>query len=177
MIDNAWSEGADAMTDSWRIYHQRWTPVAVRAVYPVCIVAAAFCIVGYVRVNNPTLPVALVLVVAFLAIIAWGERRGVKQGLYESETGLTCVHWFGSYVLPWPEVVEFDHRRAATWDRVYAKRTDGRLRLLASVLQGQRVVWEGGETRDIVGVLNERVAEWRRSHEPRGMPPVDTCAR
>jgi hypothetical protein len=146
------------MMGPWRTYRQRWTRVAVRGVYPVCVAAAGLCIFGYVRYGNPSLPLALVFAVLFMAIIVWGERLGVKQGLYESEVGVTCVTFFGAYTLLWGDIVGFDHRRAGTWDRVYAKLADGRSRVLPVVLQGQRVVWDGGETRDIVAVLNGRLA-------------------
>jgi hypothetical protein len=158
----------------WRTYQQRWTPIAVRATYPLGVAGAGLCVFGYVRYDNPSLPVALVLVVLFSAVITWGEWRGVKQGLYESELGLTCVHFYGSLVLPWDEIAAFEHRKAGTWDRVYARLRDGRFRPLPTVLQGQRVVWDGGETRDIVGVLNERLAELRSPHRA---GPLETLNR
>jgi hypothetical protein len=133
----------------------------VRSSYRVCFAGAGLCTFGYVRYGNPALPLALVFVVLFAALIVWGERRGVRQGLYESELGLTVVNLYTSYPLLWADVAGFDHRRTGTWDRVYAKRSDGRVRAVATVLQGQRVVWDDGETRDIVGVLNQRLAEVR----------------
>lgn len=150
------------MMGAWCAYHQRWTPVAVRSAYPVCIAGAGLCIFGYVRYDNPSLAIALVLVVLFIAIIVWGEWMGVPAGIYESEEGLKCRWLYGSYVVPWTEIVGFNHRKSGTKDRVYAHKTNGRYRLLAGVLQGQRVVWDGGETRDIVAVLNERLATWRQ---------------
>ena len=55
----------------------------------------------------------------------------------------------------------FEHQRQGTHDIVYVRLTDGNRRRLTNLLQGQRVLWDGGETKDIVGVLNERLAEWR----------------
>jgi hypothetical protein len=47
----------------------------------------------------------------FGAIAVWGEQRGVKQGLYESEDGLTCVNLYGTFSLRWDELLTFDHHR------------------------------------------------------------------
>jgi hypothetical protein len=90
---------------------------------------------------------------------AYGNKTG------STGTSTTPLGYDGQYTStdtgPWEDVVEFDHRRAGTWDRVFAKLADGRARVVPAVLQGQRVAWDGGETRDIVGVLNERLIESR----------------
>jgi hypothetical protein len=161
------------MMEPRRAYRQRWTAAAVRGVYPFSIAGAGLCLFGYLKYDNPALPVAIVFAVLFMAIVVWGETRGVKQGLYESEVGVSCVTFYSTYMLPWEDLVEFDHRRAGTWDRVYAKLTDGRFRVLPAVLQGQRVIWDGGETRNIVEVLNDRLAETqaaRVGEAPQGRP-------
>lgn len=148
----------------WRFYRQRSTAMAVRIAYPVCVGGAAACIFGAIRYGNPAPLLAAALALLFLAIIVWGEVRGVRQGIYESGTGLKCVTMYGASAIEWDDVIGFDHRRTGTWDRVFAQLRDGHARPLPSVLQGQRIVWSGGETRDIVGVLNDRLAQWHACH-------------
>jgi Bacterial PH domain len=168
------------MIEPRRAYRQRWTAAAVRGVYPFSVAGVGLCIFGYLKYDNPSLPVAIVFAALFMAVVAWGEMRGVKQGLYESEVGVRCVTFYGTCILPWADLVEFDHRRAGTWDRVYAKLADGEVKVLPAVFQGQRVVWDGGETRNIVGVLNDRLAEVRAANavvaatEPDGVALHDT---
>jgi hypothetical protein len=151
----------------WRFYRQRSTAVAVRLAYPVCLAGAVGCGVGAIEFDNPAPGLALVFVTLFLAVIVWGELRGVKQGIHESDTGLTCVTMYGARLVGWREVATFEHRQTGTWDRVFARGHDGRARVLPSVLQGQRIVWSDGETRDIVGILNGRLADWRLLHPER----------
>jgi hypothetical protein len=152
----------------WRCYRPRWTSVAVRAVYPICLTGTGLCIAGYLAYDNPTLPFTIILAGLFLSVIGWGEWRGVTQGVYECESGLRCNTALHSYVLPWRELSEFTSRRVMTWDRVFAKQTNGRFKPIPTLLQGQRVIWADGETRNIVDVLNERLEEWRGLHHPTG---------
>lgn len=156
---------AEDPTASPRAYRLRWTPVAVRITYPICVVFSGLLVWDYAVRGTPALSVLMAFVIAFAAIIVWGEMMGVRAGLYESEVGLTCRSPYGSYRVGWPDIDTGDHRKVGTKDRVYVHLIHGHWRVLPGVLQGQRVVWDGGETRDIVSVLTGRRDTWRAERQ------------
>jgi hypothetical protein len=77
-------------------------------------------------------------------------------------TATTSLGWDGQYTstrYEWAQLAGFDHARRGTHDYVYARLTDGSRHRLTNVLQGQRVIWDGGQTDDIVSILSGRLAE------------------
>jgi hypothetical protein len=103
----------------------------------------------------------IVLGVWIIVISVWANVFGVKVGVYEHDDGITLRSFFGSTSYGWEDLDRFEHQHRGTHDIVYARLTDGSRRRMTNLLQGQRVFWDGGETRDIVSVLNERLAERR----------------
>jgi nitrogen fixation-related uncharacterized protein len=97
--------------------------------------------------------------VGILAIVVWANILAVTAGLYEDESGILIRSLFRSTRYEWTQLAGFEHARSGTHDYVYARLTDGRRHRLANVLQGQRVLWDDGETKDIVAVLGARLAE------------------
>ena len=96
--------------------------------------------------------------VGMLVIVVWANVIAVTAGVYEDENGIVTRALFGATRYEWIQLAGFEHARSGTHDYVYARLIDGRRRRLA-VLQGQRVLWDDGETKDIVAVLCARLAE------------------
>lgn len=96
-----------------------------------------------------------------MVVAVWANVVAVRSGVYERDDGITLRSLFGSTHYGWDDLDRFEHQRRGTHDIVYARLTDGSRRRLTNLLQGQRVLWDGGETRDIVSVLHERLAERR----------------
>jgi nitrogen fixation-related uncharacterized protein len=97
--------------------------------------------------------------VCVLAIVAWANIVAVTAGVYEEEDGIVARSLFGVARYEWAQLAGFDHARRGTHDYVYARLTDGSRHRLTNVLQGQRVIWDGGQTDDIVSILSGRLAE------------------
>lgn len=133
--------------------------------------AGVFCLYGYLvaglaacvlitATDTGTFPLALAVSCAGVVVagVWWGERVIIKTGLEECPHGFIDRRNFGSRVLMFADIERFDHRKVLSVDRVFAVRADnGRGDPIQGLVQGRRVVWEGGETHDIVGVLNERL--------------------
>lgn len=96
-----------------------------------------------------------------IVISVWANVVAVKGGVYEKDDGITLRSLFSSTHLGWGDLDRFEHQRRGTHDFVYARLTDGSRRRLTNLLQGQRVLWDDGQTNDIVSVLSERLAKWR----------------
>jgi hypothetical protein len=103
----------------------------------------------------------IVLGIWIVVISAWANVVAVRGGVYEGDDGITLRSFFGSTHYGWGDLDRFEHQRRGTHDIVYARLTDGSRRRLTNLLQGQRVLWDGGQTNDIVAVLSERLAERR----------------
>jgi hypothetical protein len=91
----------------------------------------------------------------FALMLMWSERTIATAGVYECENGLWCRTGLGGFLLPWEALAGFEHEGRAVYA---ARKSGGRARLLP-VLQGVDVIWEAGRTRDIVGVLRQRLRE------------------
>jgi hypothetical protein len=104
----------------------------------------------------------MVVLGAWIIVISmWANVVAVKGGVYEVDDGITLRSLFSSTHYEWGDLERFEHQRRGTHDFVYARLTDGSRRRLANLLQGQRVLWDGGQTNDIVAVLSERLAKGR----------------
>lgn len=130
-----------------------------------CLVAAGALIGIPVLLNNQsglsTPVVATLYYAAFAAVLVWGERALPKCGLYESAEAVTAVKMGGSVSFRWELIERFEHSKTRPRSRVLVVEKNGRIVPVVGTAQGARIVWSGGETRDIVGVLNERLASWR----------------
>jgi hypothetical protein len=91
------------------------------------------------------------------AAIAWAEIVSIRTGLDETEAGFVDRGNFGSRRVAYEEIDRFEPHRIGRWHRVVLVRKDGRRTVLRGVFQSSPVVWEGGVTRDIVTLLNERL--------------------
>jgi hypothetical protein len=107
-----------------------------------------------------TVGVAVAAMVLVLVVV-WSEYAFPKYGLYESSEGIRVVNSFGSSGLPWDRIERFEQSKDWPRSRVLIVRTDGEVVPVVGTAQGARIAWSGGETRDIVGVLNERLGVWQ----------------
>ena len=101
----------------------------------------------------------------FLAIAAVGTAiavwQGVEQvrngGVSETVEGIANRTAFGYRRWRWDEIDRFKH----VGSRVYLITRDRKAWQLAGVNEGWRNIWEGGETRAITELLNQRLQHWR----------------
>jgi hypothetical protein len=151
--------------DGWHHYRLPGTRIGLRVAYVILAIALAVIFADY-EGDHGSLPVLLVVISALVWVffVVVVERVSVKTGLEECDAGFVDRQNFGSRLLPLEQVDRFDHRKELTLNRVYAVMRDGTYAPLVGLQQGQRVVWRRGETRDIVGVLNERLHD-RQEHE------------
>jgi hypothetical protein len=103
--------------------------------------------------------VVMAVCVAMAAV--WVNVIAVRGGLYESDEGIVLKLLFRSEGYRWDDVDQFEHRLIGTHDYVYVRLVDGSRRRVINMLQGLCVIWDGGETKDIVAVLSERLADRR----------------
>jgi hypothetical protein len=137
--------------------------------YPAIAVFGVVFVAGNAH-DTGSFPVTLtgIYVVAALAVVAWCERVVVRTGLDECPEGFVNRSNFGARMLPLQDVEHFQSRRLRRVDRVYAVRRDGSATPIQGLTQGQPIVWDAGESRDIVGVLNERLDARRAAGAPSG---------
>lgn len=106
-----------------------------------------------------------------LLVRAWGRNLDRRAGMVETPEGLR-LGAIGSKptLLRWESVARFDHSRVWPHWFVLAIAHDGAVRWIRNASQGARIAWDGGDTRDIAGVLNERLDTWRALNNVE--PPV-----
>lgn len=145
---------------AYRYYQRRNLRRIIRlSVYPVLTLFSAVFIAGNALDHDGlTLFPALVCLVLVAPAMSWCETRVMRTGLQESSEGFVNHGNLGSSVLPLRRIEQFQSRRIGLVDRVYAIGTDGVATPIQGLSQGQPVVWHDGESRDIVGVLNARLA-------------------
>jgi hypothetical protein len=102
-----------------------------------------------------------VMAVCVAMAAVWVNVIAVRGGLYESDEGIVLKLLFRSEGYRWDDVDQFEHRLIGTHDYVYVGLVDGSRRRVINMLQGLCVIWDGGETKDIVAVLSERLADRR----------------
>jgi hypothetical protein len=149
-----------ALGDGVRHYRLRWTKtvnLGMTVFWSVIWLVLAF---GSPKTNWTLM---IFLGAGLIVVYGWANVGAAKGGLYESDEGIALRLLFKNVEYGWGEVEAFGHQRRGTHDLVYVRLSDGSRRLVMNVLQGQRVIWDGGETRDIVGVLSERMADRRAS--------------
>lgn len=93
------------------------------------------------------------------ALLALWQGVGLMRngGVRETAEGITNRRAFGYQEWRWDEIEKFTHVRS----RVYLVTRDRRVWQLAGVNEGWRNMWDGGETREITALLNERLAAWQ----------------
>jgi hypothetical protein len=106
----------------------------------------------------------VVAATVLVLIVVWAERAFPRYGLYESLEGIRVVNSFGSRRVPWDQIERFEQSEKWPRGRVLIVRKDGEVVPVVGTAQGARIAWSGGETRDIVGVLNERLRAWQAQH-------------
>jgi hypothetical protein len=122
-----------------------------------------FCaLVGLLAVldNHGAIPspaIAMALSGCLGAIWVWAERLWGRAGLYETDEGLKIVHSFGSTTVRWESIERFEASLRSPKGRVRMIGKNGASGLVVGTAQGSRIVWDDGETRDIVGELNRRL--------------------
>lgn len=100
-----------------------------------------------------------------VGIWLWGEHRLPLAGVYETAQGLRAVKLVGSTFAPWHRVEAVESSSKPPRSRVMVVGANGlRVRLIGTA-QGARIAWDTGETRDIVAVLNERIALWKAADD------------
>lgn len=127
--------------------------------YPVLALFSAMFIAGNALDHHglTVLPVAVCLALV-TAAVTWCETLVMRTGLQESSEGFINHSNLGTTVLPLSRIEQFQSRRIGLVDRVYAVSADGVGTPIQGLSQGQPVVWDDGESHDIVGVLNTRLA-------------------
>jgi hypothetical protein len=158
------------LADGYRFYQRRHARRILRAtMYPAIVIFGAIFVVGSAH-DSGSFPVTLagIYVVAALVVVGWCERVVVRTGLQECPEGFVNRSNFGSQLLRLQDVARFESRKTVTIDRVYAVRRDGSAAPIQGLAEGQPIVWDGGESREIVGVLNERLEARRVAGAARG---------
>ena len=117
----------------------------------------------------------------FLAIIAvggvgslWaGVMAWTRGGLLETPEGIGNRRFLSTRHWSWSEIDEV----RSVGSRVFLVLRSGDAIPLIGVAQGYRVTWSDGETRDVVSVLNERLAAWRAEREKRSESTLRPLSR
>ncbi len=133
--------------------------------YMRCFLAASALLVIPVSLDNRSGAPALAITVPYVTVLGvlfvWAERRFPKAGMFETDEGLRVVRLIGSADLRWDLIAGFEASQRPPRSRVLVVAKSGRRVPIVGTAQGARIAWDGGDTRDIVGVLNERLATWR----------------
>lgn len=92
-------------------------------------------------------------------ILLWFEKIATRSGLEERSDGYAYHHNFGTTVVPLSKVDRFEAGRLPFrrgTPGVVLVQPDGGYLQVQGLIQGKPTGWEGGQTDDIVGLLNER---------------------
>jgi len=166
-------DATDRATDETRHYRQ-WGGRAFLRAYVAFVSVSLLGVIatdytaGSVSVGGDIFAV-LMLVIVVLHV----EFVATKTGLTETADGYVDRGCFGlRRRVSKQDTVRFEAVGVGMWARVELVKKDGSRMLIRGVYQGRsgarrgrRVVWEGGVTRDFVGLLNERQDAWRASHD------------
>jgi hypothetical protein len=93
-----------------------------------------------------------VIAIAGVVLVAWITWRAGRIGV---ETRLDEIIRYGAFRtqrVPWDEVVGLATKRIFTSTLIFLE-LDGGRRLQTGLVQGVTVIWRGGETNDILSVL------------------------
>ena len=106
----------------------------------------------------------LIMLATVGVITVWMERSFRRGGMHESDAGLRIVTGWSSRTVPWESIASFRQAATSSRSRVLIVGTNGVISPIAGLAQGARICWRGGETDDIVEVLNARLSDWRSEH-------------
>jgi hypothetical protein len=137
-------------------------PTAARLAGRAAYLVAALALI-LVLAESAAVVFVVICAVASAYCVVLGELTIRRGGVYETATGIATRTSLGSHHETWHGIECF----RAVKSRVFVIRQDGTARALRGVAQGYRIAWDGGETRDIVSVLNERLRLWRESNDAR----------
>jgi hypothetical protein len=115
----------------------------------ICFVVALI-VVYWVTRSQSTLAAALVAAGGALSVGLFtlvGEKLLHRAGLYETPEGLRIVNTWGTSVVPWDDIRQFQQGRASPTSRVFIQRTNGHLTLIYATAQRTRITWENGYAR------------------------------
>ena len=138
-----------------RYYRLRWTRATTLL---LTVLYGIIWLLLAVSRGESSWPVVVAGGCLLLAILVWWNFVSAFVGVYEVAGGIVARGPWRDRWFDWAELSGF-YDQLGTKDVVYARLRSGSRCKLSNLLQGQRVVWEGGETRDIVGVLTERLGE------------------
>lgn len=102
---------------------------------------------------------------AVVVVWIWSERRLPRAGIYETAEGLWVVKLVGSGFVHWQQIAGFETSSKRPRTRVMLLGVNGARVPLIGTAQGALIAWDGGETLDIVGVLNDRRVLWQAAAE------------
>jgi hypothetical protein len=144
-------------------------PRATRLFFRCFAASGALIVLASLLDNQGEVPASVIAGVCYTAlalVVVWAERAFRRAGMYESAEGIRVVNMLRSVDLRWELIARFEHAEKWPRSRVLVGE-NGRVVPILGTAQGARIVWKGGETRDIVGVLNERLLA-RRSLQAGG---------
>jgi hypothetical protein len=145
-------------------YHYYRPPAlrrSLRIAYAITLVLGVLATLGNASDGVSVGWSAVLFGVVLAVFVAQGERTTIHTGLEERADGFVDHGNFGSRFIALADVERFEEGPGPFGTRVWAVCPEGRPRLIQGVFQGRRVAWDGGETRDIISVLNERLAAAR----------------
>lgn len=120
----------------------------------LAIVVPVYLLPAIVVVAGHRSPVALAVLAVGIAVTGLFVGDALfRGGVRESPSGISNRRGFVEARWEWTEIDHF----ANNHNRVVVVLRDNRKHSLRGVAQGQVVKWQGGETRDIVGLLNARL--------------------
>jgi hypothetical protein len=141
--------------------HYRLPRATARFLWSFLVFFAIVVAVAISTSSSGSAPVIALPVYTVLALVAFGGRRlTAKGGMYETAAGLKVVNGFGSVTHRWDLIATFEQSRARPKSRVLIVGLNGKTLPIVGTAQGARITWDGGETNDIVGVLNQRLELW-----------------
>lgn len=98
---------------------------------------------------------------AVLSVLLW--RAVARLGVEAGADGIGLRRWFGTRYefVPWSDIKTFRMvRSAAIYPTVCAELSSGEF-VKTDLVQGRKMRWRGGASRDMVGVLNSNLARAR----------------
>lgn len=128
------------------------------------VVCALSVILG---IAEDAAPVFMAIIGVSCVVFFWTSAATLRLGgLRESPSGIANLRpvWLSIRYRrePWENILRFQSVKSI----VFVIVRDGTPWRLVGVAQGARTTWDDGETRDIVGVLNQRLEGWRLAHPP-----------
>ena len=148
----------------YRTRRGKWT------VYPLGALAG---FLGLVLATTPHDVAAAVRVIAIagVVLVAWITWRAGRIGV---ETRLDEIIRYGAFRtqrVPWDEVVGLATKRIFTSTLIFLE-LDGGRRLQTGLVQGVTVIWRGGETNDILSVLQRDLDAHGKETAPEALGSV-----